>query len=142
MRRWPSRFLALVAGVLLLAGCSGGPGDAVQLVFTSIPATVILEEPFSVTVQARDSAGRGTGTIQFPGEQRQVEIQLSLGGAPRAAALGAADRVADCDGNAIFQDLSLDIPGLYSLVASVPTVPAMPLATSPTFTVLLPDGGS
>ncbi|HET9158115.1 MAG TPA: hypothetical protein VFN91_15690 [Myxococcaceae bacterium] len=130
--------MALGAASLLLARCGGGPGgghaDAVQLVFTSIPDRTITQQPFSVAIQARDGSGHGTGTTQ--GGQL-VEVQLGLGASPPAGMLGGPVNVsADGDGNATFQGLSLDVPGQYTLIASVPAVAAITPVTSPQLNVL------
>ena len=126
--------MTLAIAALLLTRC-GGQSDAVELAFTSTPRTVTLGQPFSVGVQARDRSGHGTGTTKDG--QRQVGIQLSFGGSPPATALGGpASAKADSDGNVIFQGLSLDIPGQYSLTASVPGDAAIPPVTSAPFTVV------
>ena len=130
-----SRVVAIAGASLLLAHCGGGQEDAVQLVFTSTPAAVILERPFSVEVQARDRAGHGTGTTQQG--QRRVEIQLGLGASPVAGSLGGPDSaIADGDGNAPYQGLTVDIPGQYALIATVPGVAAIPPVTSPPFNAI------
>jgi hypothetical protein len=134
----------VIAGVsLLLVRCGADQGDAVQLVFTSTPAMVVLEQPFSVEVQARDGSGHGTGTTQ--GGQR-VEIQLGLGASPTGGSLGGPDTaIADGDGNAWFQGLTLDISGQYAFIASAPGVAAIPPVTSAPFSVIggpaPPDAG-
>ena len=131
--------MALGGAALLLARCGGAPGsghaDAVQLVFTSIPDRAVAQQPFSVAIQARDGSGQGTGTTQ--GGQRLVEVQLGLGASPPAGTLGGPDKVsADGDGNATFEGLTLDVPGQYTLIASVPAVSAITPVTSPQLNVL------
>ena len=83
--RWFSKVVAIFLAPLLLAQC-GGPGDAVQLAFTSTPQLVTSGRPFSVVVQARDRSGQGTGASRRG--QSPVVISLSLGAGPPAAALG------------------------------------------------------
>jgi hypothetical protein len=130
--------MAFGGAALLLAGCGGSPatshGDAVQLVFTSTQAVVLTQQPFSVAVQARDGSGHGTGTVQ---QGQQVVVHLGLGSSPPAGALGGTtSATADADGNAIFQGVTLDVLGQYTLTASVPAVAAIPAATSPSLMVV------
>ena len=129
-------WVVVIAAVSLLGvRCGESQGDAVQLVFTDTPAMVALRRSFSVEVQARDRSGRGAGTTQ--GGQRRIEIQLGLGAAPPAGSLGGPDTaLAAGDGDASFPGLTLDIPGQYTLVASVPGVGAIPPATSAPFGVI------
>jgi len=125
----------VIAAVWLLGvSCGESQGDAVELVFTDTPAMVALRRSFTVEVQARDRSGHGTSTTQ--GGQR-IEIRLGLGAAPPAGALGGpVSALAAGDGDASFPGLTLDIPGQYTLVASVPGVGAIPPVTSAPFGVI------
>ena len=106
-----------------------------ELVFTSTPAIVLTQQPFSVAVQARDGSGHGTGTLH----QGHVEVQLGLGSSPPGGELGGTARAtADADGNAILQGLTLHVLGQYTLTASVPAVAAIAPVTSPSLTVVKP----
>lgn len=84
-------------------------GAASQLAFTSVPASLVAGAPFNVTVQARRADGSPdslfAGTVQLEVTSGPGTLQ---GSSSQAAAAGVAS----------FGNLSLSVPGSYTLTAS------------------------
>lgn len=125
--------------VLALAACSDDPaappGPAVRLVFEQVPAVVVADSPFTVTVHAARADGSVDDAFTDP-----ITISLASG----SGTLNGTTTLAATAGKATFTGLTLDQEGAFTLgaaagdltaatSASITSSPEPPMVRSGTF---------
>lgn len=100
------------------------PGPATQMRFLSLPNSLRKGKPFSIEIELLDQYGNvATGNSS--------KVTLSLGSHPKNANLGGVLSATAIDGIATFTDLTINLSGAYTLIATDKT--GLASIASPTF---------